>query len=201
MSIEYLFVETYNKIYNSKIITLCSRNETRNDVCMFDKYLFSIKYSSPNNSGNPSNVRLINNHSQTNKIYDVNEDILLVIPSFEIPQGKIYNFKTNRLCTETSASAKKLLHTNDLETIIQKQNERFVGKLVYIPKELIHHNDLHNTQDGVELKGTFVKSFIKKKENKKYLCNVNIRNLDYIQESDIVKVAIQHVTGNKLMYC
>lgn len=201
ISVEYLFVECFNRVYETDIVRLCHRNETRNDVLLFDQFKYSIKYSTPNKSGNPSNVRLINKRTNNVKTYKVDEDILIIIPSFEVPEDYIYNFKTRQLCNKKTAATKKLLKSSSIEYIKAKEQERFTGKMVYIPKQYIKETDLHQSQDGIELKSSFIRQFIEDENNAKYICSLDIRKDFNAPRCDIVKIGIEHVTGEKLLYC
>ena len=204
MGIEYLFVNCFNKYSEcNDVVSLCRRNETRNDITMCD-FPFSLKYTTPNTSGSLLNLRLINKHTnRNNKEYHVGEDTFIIVPnvSKQINPANILNPQTNRMQKKNTPLGKKLIDEYGEEFLDIKTKKKLGGKLIYVPKNVITENDLRFTSDGIELKSLFLNKYVNDDNNINSVVPLDIHTIEDMDEFDIIRIGIEDALGYKLEHC
>lgn len=202
MGMERVLTENLNMFLSKDVMCLCSRNEKRNDVTLYKKFPFSVKYSTPAKTGAFSPVRMINIRSgDKDKEYIVHEDTLIIIPGKKCPEDKVIDPESGKNFKRTSKKGQSILlkYTNETLTLCAKQ--KYGSKLIYIPKEKIEKGSLRITNDGIDLKGSFISSFVNDVNNEFYVFHMMDEiEIENIEELDIIRIGVEIALGRKLNY-
>ena len=211
-AVEYWFVEKVNEhLYEKEVLSqvrLCDKNATRNDFeCIFDGHTipFSLKYSTPNKQGILSNIRMINKHtSSEKKEYIFDEDVFVIVPSVNVPRDLtdyVLHPSTKRWHGRNTRPGKRILEDFTEQDVCDAVKKKYSGKIAFIPKTSVSHNDLRQNTDGIDLKSSFINEFLNDEKNNDFIALVDIGHCHDTDELDIVRIGIENLMKCKLSFC
>lgn len=203
MAVEYIFAEFLCQQTKNNFVKLCERNEVRVDISVFDRFRYSIKYSSPSKTGNAQNVRLVNKRVVEAKKYDINEDTFVVIPDAITDDNDEYNLfnpDTKRFCSILTLAGRNLCLKYSTQTLFKAKKSQLQGCIVFIPADVIKQTDLNHTADGIDLKAEFINKYLNDENNSNFIVPLDIPLLN-IQPVDIIRLGLETLLKRKLVYC
>jgi hypothetical protein len=204
-TIEYLMTQLFDEYFNKQIIKLCDHNEKRNDIIAFGVFPLSMKYSTREQNGSFSPIRLINKHTSNHqKEYNHNQDLLIITPNtlnYVIPENKVYNPNTKRCVAINNKKIQQLLAHHSIQELNDIRTQKTTGKLIFIPNEAIGSAAINSNADGIDLTAHFLDEFVSNPENAKYITSLNIKNDDTIQPDALCRMLAANILDRPLTYC